>query len=323
MLILVHRQWFLLALVAVLVVGMVWPAAMQPIVRLLPGDVIVALVTFVMALPLESGALWRAIRQPGPAWLGAALNSLIAPPVGWLASRILPAELATGVILAATVPCTLASAAVWTRRAGGNDAVAFLVTMITNLACFAVVPAWLVLLLGIRANVDFRNIVASLLLLVVAPILVAQALRQWRPIGSSATRHKELLSIVAQLGVLMMVFVGAVGCGEQLATVERGVSTGQVVVMIGAVAAVHVALLLLGFNVARVLRLDRGDAIAVAFSGSQKTLMVGAFLALTIGPLAILPMVAYHAAQLVIDTLVADWLRQRASADVEGVDPQI
>jgi sodium/bile acid cotransporter 7 len=93
--------------------------------------------------------------------------------------------------------------------------------------------------------------------------------------------------------------------------------------MIGAVAAVHVALLVLGFNVARVLRFARGDAIAVAFSGSQKTLMVGAFLALTIGPLAILPMVAYHAAQLVIDTLVADWLRRRAPADVEGVDPQI
>ena len=37
--------------------------------------------------------------------------------------------------------------------------------------------------------------------------------------------------------------------------------------------------------------------------------MVGAYLALAVGPLAILPMVAYHAAQLIIDTLLADWLR--------------
>jgi sodium/bile acid cotransporter 7 len=78
-----------------------------------------------------------------------------------------------------------------------------------------------------------------------------------------------------------------------------------------AVIVVHVALLLLGFGLSRLLRIERGDAIAVIFAGSQKTLMVGAYLAMAVGPLAILPMVAYHATQLVIDTLVADWLRQR------------
>jgi sodium/bile acid cotransporter 7 len=82
--------------------------------------------------------------------------------------------------------------------------------------------------------------------------------------------------------------------------------------MITAVATVHVALLGLGFTLSRLLRISRADAIAVAFSGSQKTLMVGAYLALAVGPLAILPMVAYHAAQLVIDTLIADRLRQRS-----------
>ena len=37
----------------------------------------------------------------------------------------------------------------------------------------------------------------------------------------------------------------------------------------------------------------------------------GLYLAVAVGPLAILPMVAYHAAQLVIDTLLADWWRNR------------
>jgi sodium/bile acid cotransporter 7 len=84
----------------------------------------------------------------------------------------------------------------------------------------------------------------------------------------------------------------------------------DILVMIVAVASVHGALLLLGFRISGSLNFNRADAIAVAFSGSQKTLMVGAFLALAVGPLAILPMVAYHAAQLIIDTLVADrWRR--------------
>jgi sodium/bile acid cotransporter 7 len=286
---------------------------MQPIVRWLPGDVILAVVTFVMALPLETGVLWQAVRRPGPAWLAAAINSGAAPPLGWLASRLLPTELAVGVILATTVPCTLASAAVWTRRAGGNDAVAFLVTMITNLACFIVIPTWLLLLVGIGAEVDFRDIVVGLMLLVVLPILTAQILRQWRPIGTCATRRKVLLSVVAQLGVLLMVFVGAVSCGERLAVMENDsvVSPANVVMLIVAVAMVHFVLLVLGFGASRLFRVAHADAIAVAFAGSQKTLMVGAYLAMAVGPLAILPMVAYHATQLVVDTLIADWLRGR------------
>jgi sodium/bile acid cotransporter 7 len=81
--------------------------------------------------------------------------------------------------------------------------------------------------------------------------------------------------------------------------------------MIVGVVAVHVTLLLLAIGAARGFRFDRGDTIAVAFAGSQNSLMVGAYLAQTIGPLAILPMVAYHAAQLIIDTLIADRWRQQ------------
>ena len=123
------------------------------------------------------------------------MNAGVCPPLGWLASRMLPPELAIGVIVATAVPCTLATAAVWTRRAGGNDAVAFLVTMITNLGCFVVVPGWLWLLSGVHAEVDYRAIVVGLILLVVVPIVLAQLLRQWRPLGSLGHAPQE----VAQL----------------------------------------------------------------------------------------------------------------------------
>ncbi|MCI0334082.1 MAG: bile acid:sodium symporter [Planctomycetes bacterium] len=318
-----RQRWFLIVLIATLVAGIAWPGAMRPVVDRMSGDAILAIVTFIMALPLETGVLWRAVRRPGPAWLGAVLNSGIAPPLGWLASLLLPSELAVGLVLAATVPTTLASAAVWTRRAGGNDAVAFLVTMITNLGCFLVIPAWLTLLIGIRAEVDFGKIVLGLILLVVLPIIVAQLLRQWPPVGAAATRHKPLLSGIAQIGVLSMVLVGAVMCGDRLAAVDGNsiVSVPNVAILLSSVIALHVVLVALGFTFSRLLSIAPADAIAVAFAGSQKTLMVGTYLAMVVGPLAILPMVAYHAAQLVIDTLIADWLRQRD--DVNGLDPEL
>jgi sodium/bile acid cotransporter 7 len=299
---------------------MAWPGGAAPLIRWLPSDFVVAVVTFVMALPLETTALWRAARRPGPAWLAVALNSGLAPPLGWLTSRLLTAELAIGVIVATTVPCTLATAAVWTRRARGNDAVAFLVTIITNMFCFVVVPAWLWLLLRneaqadiSRAEIDYGRIAVGLILLVVLTIIDAQLLRQLSAVATWASRQKEVLSYIAQCGVLVMVLIGAVECGERLsvATSETILTARNVTLMILAVSAVHVTLLAAGFGLSKLLRFPREDAIAVAFSGSQKTMMVGAYLAMAVGPLAILPMVAYHAAQLVTDTLIADHLRQR------------
>jgi solute carrier family 10 (sodium/bile acid cotransporter), member 7 len=330
MLAFVRQRWFLLTLIAVLWAGLAWPGTAGPLIRWLPSDLLVATVTFVMALPLETAALWRAARRPGPAWVAVALNSGVAPPLGWLASRTLTAELAIGVIVATTVPCTLATAAVWTRRARGNDAVAFLVTIITNMLCFIVVPAWLWLLAGTeeqanisRAEIDYGRIALGLIVLVVVPILAAQLLRQLSAVGNWSVRHKEVLSYVAQCGVLLMVLIGAVECGERLgaAASETILTARNVALMVLAVATVHVTLLAAGFGLSKLLHFPRQDGIAVAFSGSQKTMMVGAYLALAVGPLAILPMVAYHAVQLVTDTLIADHLRQRydAAADQSAV----
>jgi solute carrier family 10 (sodium/bile acid cotransporter), member 7 len=308
----IKQRWFLAVLIIVLLVGIGWPERSDAVARLIPANAIVAAVTFMMALPLETSEFWKAIRRPGPAWLASIINSGLAPPLGWLVSRALPPELAAGVIVATTVPCTLATAAVWTRRAGGNDAVAFLVTMITNLGCFIVVPAWLWVLIGVRQDVDYIHIVKSLVLLVVLPIIVAQILRQWPALGRESTKHKHAISHLAQIGVLVIVFVGAANCGMQLKTIDDRslLSARHLTVMIAGAALVHLALWLIGVALARGFGFDRNDAIAVGFSGSQKTLMVGAYLALAVGPLAILPMVAYHAAQLVIDTLIADrWRR--------------
>lgn len=309
----VRDRWFLIALVALLVAGMGWPTETKPLVHWLNADWVVAIVTFVMALPLETSAIWGTLRRPGAAWLGATMNSVVCPPLGWLASLMLPPELAIGVIVATTVPCTLATAAVWTRRAGGNDAVAFLVTMITNLGCFLVVPAWLWLLTHVRASVDYQAIITGLVLLIVAPIVLAQVLRQWKTVGVWATRHKKSLSWFAQLGVLTMVLIGAVSSGEKLLAAEGDsiLTATNVALLVAGVTFVHVTVLWLGLKLSAALGFTWPDSIAVAFAGSQKTLMVGAYVATAVGPLAILPMVAYHAVQLFVDTLIADrWAKQ-------------
>jgi sodium/bile acid cotransporter 7 len=255
--------------------------------------------------------MWGVLRSPYPSLLAIALNTGLVPPLAWIVSRFLPHGLSEGMIIAAAVPCTLASAAVWTRRAGGNDAVALLVTMLTNLACFAVVPAWILVLLGTQVDIDAMAMVNRLLMLVVLPIVLAQCLRRIRPLAFWASDRKRALGTIAQWGILAMVFVGAVKSGNQLRGLEgTAVAAVDWVIMVGGVLAVHALVLAIGRAAALAIGASPADAVAVAFAGSQKTLMVGLDLSIeyaaVFGGLAVLPMVGYHVGQLVLDTLIAD-----------------
>lgn len=144
-----RRHWFLVVLLGLLAIGIAWPGPATPVAALMPQDPMVASVLFVMALGLETRSVWNAVRRPAAALLAVAVNLGLVPPLAWMAGRLLETSLAEGMIVAATVPCTQASAAVWTRRAGGNATIAVLTTMATSLACFVVTPAWLKLLVGV------------------------------------------------------------------------------------------------------------------------------------------------------------------------------
>ena len=74
----------------------------------------------------------------------------------------------------------------------------------------------------------------------------------------------------------------------------------------------HLAAVAAGHGLALGAGMNRRDRIAIGFAGSQKTLMVGLHIALVYyGGLAVLPMVAYHTGQLILDTIIGDWLVRR------------
>jgi len=311
------NRWFLLLLGLELVLGLAFPAHLLPVARSIPQDVVVATVLFLMALPLEARIMWRSLRQPKATLLALAINAVILPLVAWGLSFTLRGALAHGLMIAAAVPCTLASAAVWTRRAGGNEAVAMMVMIITNLACFLITPFWLVVTTGKNVEIDIAEMAAKLFWLVVLPIIAAQLIRLIRPIGAWGSRHKAPLSILAQCGILAIVLVGAVESGKHLSGSQADSPTAlDWFAMLANVAGLHVAMLWLGLWLGKLLGLERPDRIAVGIAGSQKTLMIGLHSALQYyGSLAMLPMVAYHLCQLLIDTVVADRMRRSASTD--------
>lgn len=309
------RRWFLLVLTATLVVGIAGASGLAALAEAVPRNFLIGAVLLAMALPLRTDTMWDTLRRPGPALLAVAVNLVLLPPLAFATSRMLVDDLAVGMIIASAVPCTLASAAVWTRLAGGNDAVSLLVTMITNLSCFLVTPAWVRFLAGRDdASVPFGEMVTKLLVLVVLPIVAAQLLRQIPAVGRWADDKKLGLSIFAQLGILSIVFVGAVRCGQKLVELDDQLATiwGQIALMLVLVGAVHLVAWWFGYSMAAKLGMARAEQLAVAFAGSQKTLMVGLAIALEFGGLAVLPMLAYHVEQLLIDTILADRCRDES-----------
>lgn len=320
------QRWFLIALVSVFALGSVFAGSLQAISELkLLRNGIVAIVLFLMAMPLEASAMWQSMRRPWPPLLAVMVNLGLLPLFAWGVSMGLEADLGAGLLVAAVTPCTLASASVWTRRAGGNDAVSILVTVITNLFCFVITPLWLHFLMADRlAGADLPEaltlpaMVTKLGLLVVLPMSIAQLLRVHKPYAAWATKQKPVTSVLAQCGILSMVFLGAIRVGLRLQDdSQASLNLIHIATMLAAVCLVHTTMLYMGVAIAKLLRFTREDQIAVAFAGSQKTLTVGLLVAMAL-QVSILPMVWYHVSQLFIDTLIAD--RFRASGRLAEQD---
>jgi len=308
---LIASNWFLFALMAVLVAGFSGSQVCRVVVEVIWLKWSVVTITmFVMAWPLEFRHLYRTVTRPVGPILATILNLLLIPVMAWPLSYLLGEELGPGLIVAAAVPTTLATGAVWTRRAGGDDSLAIMVTIITNLLCFFVTPAWVYYLAGNETDqAKFVGTIFKLLYFVVIPMIVGQLVRFHESSAKWATTQKRWLSLAAQLGVLFMIFLGAVSTGIRVS--ESGgfhIRADQVFMMVGVILFIHLSVCFLGMRLAKCLGLPKPEQIAVGFSGSQKTLMVGLSTAINMG-VSIIPLVSYHALQLLVDTVIADRLR--------------
>jgi len=317
----IARRWFLAALLIALVTGATSASRLGFLIewRWLRDGVLVA-VMFLMAFPLEARSVWKTLCRPLPALVAIGVNLGIIPLMAWLVAPMLGESLGFGLIAAAATPCTLASASVWTRRAGGNDAISLVVTVVTNAACFIVTPAWLWLATGrvVGGNaVSFGSLGQKLAVLAVLPMLVAQAMRGVPRCAAWANRNKGPLGFAAQWGVLTMVLLGAIQMGRSLASQPESAFASRLAATVVAVVGIHVIAFGIGFAAGSRLGFVREDTTAVAFAGSQKTLMIGLQVSIELGA-SIIPMVAYHVGQLLIDTLFADRIRHHVRSAAEG-----
>lgn len=309
------KHWFLTALAICFAVGYLASAQLKPLLDMtLLRSGLVFVVMWAMGVTLRADTIRKSFARPLPSLLAIGINMAAVPllclPTMWL----LPDKLFGGLFITSIVPCTLASASVWTRKAAGDDSIAMMTTVVTNLACVVVVPLGIWLVLSQQAEIDASQQVKKLAIVVVLPLVLAQIMRRGGA-AAWADRNKTRLSTLGQTGILMMVVFGAVASATMVNQAEQA-ATGWVrlLLLVIAAAAVHVVALLLGVMSARCLKMERASQIAIGIAGSQKTLMVGLQIAIDCG-VSVIPMLVYHLCQLFIDTLIAERWKRDSSAD--------
>jgi solute carrier family 10 (sodium/bile acid cotransporter), member 7 len=273
----------------------------------------VSISLFLMAWSLESSQLLRAILRPLPALWAAAISYGAVPLFAWSLGPILQDDFRVGLVMIASAPCTIASAVLWTRLAGGNDATALLIVMLTTATSWLLTTAWV--MWGTGASIELRpqEMMLSLFLVLVVPVAVGQLGRIPPPLRRFVSKHRGSFGVVSQTLILAIILKAVVDLSLHYQEQTTPLSLGAALLALVACLGTHLLGLAFGLWTTRWLGFDRPSQIAVAIAGSQKSLPVALVLFDAYFkdkyPLAVLPLVFYHVGQLVTDTFIAENLK--------------
>lgn len=323
------KRWFLLTLIAGVLVAWFWPGALAWAKSdWLRPQRMMALALFLSAWTMESRSLYQSLVRPWPALWATAMSYGFLPGFAWFTGYYLLAvdEFRIGLMICASVPCTLASAMLWTRMAGGSEATALLTTFLTTGISWFATTAWLTATTGQEVAIDTKSMMAELALSLVLPVALGQVARAFGWFRWIAVQYREPLGAVSRLLILLIVLRAAVPVSEQLSQKAAALGLGAVLAAGLVCLGTHLVALFGGAWSARRLGFDSRQQIAVAIAGSQKTLPVSLTLLelyFPTYPLAVVPMLFYHFGQLIADTFIADmWAARQGSGD-SGQDSEV
>ena len=315
-------DWFLLALIGVVTLAYFQPglgSKASPVPWKTITTVGVALVFFFYGLKLSLEKLraglgnWRlhALVQLATFVLFPALAVLVRPLFGAEGGELLWQS----IFFLCALPSTVSTSVVMVSIAGGNLPAAIFNASVSSLLGIVLTPLLCSLFLHTgTGGGQLWGLATQLLWQVVLPVGAGLLLNA--RFGAFAERHKAGLRYFDQVTILLIVFTAF--CDSFAAGIFSHFRPAD----IGKLGAGMVGLYLLVFGsiwgLSRTLHFSRGDQIVAVFCGSKKSLVHGSVMASLLFPassatgLLLLPLMLYHALQIVLASSMAQYLGRQA-----------
>lgn len=225
-----------------------------------------------------------------------------------------------------SLPSTVSSSVVMVSIARGNIPAAIFNASISSLIGVFITPLWMGVVLDAGpggpgpsglGHFDLLSVVGKLAMQVLLPVFAGIVLnRRW---GHFAERHKKYIRYFDQSSILLIVYTSfCESFGEHL---FDSLGIKEIVFLgIGMLALFFSIYFLLTF-IGRLLHFNREDHVTAVFCGSKKSLVQGAVMSKVLfsgaeAGLMLLPIMIYHALQLIAASIIA----QRLARDVAGED---
>jgi sodium/bile acid cotransporter 7 len=319
-----RKHWFLLLVLVGTLLVLLRPEWLRWTIWLNPS-IFGATAVLLAAWTLETRSLRNTIRHLQPTLWAMAISFGLLPGIAWAVGGLLEPDFRVGLMLIVSVPCTLASAVIWTRMAGGDEATALFITFLTNCTSWLITTAWLTLATGVSIpSGSTSTMMGRLLLVLVAPVALGQLLRAAPPLRLAATAYKPTLGVVARLMTFAIMLKAGVEVRGRVDADAAATGLGAFVGVAALCLCLHLAALFCGLSTSRAFGFERPTQIAVAIGGSQKTLPIALILFdayfVKEYPLAVVPLVFYHFGQLIVDTFIAQRLVDRSIPAPDVVD---
>lgn len=322
------RHWFVLALAGAVAATLAAPEWFRPATQQLSPRAVISAALFLTAWTMPGRTLAGEVTRPLAALWAALLSFSLVPASAWLLGLLAPTpDVRVGLLLVSSVPCTLTSAVLWTRLAGGNEATALLTVLLTTLTSWLITTAWLAGATGTQVEIPIAALMLDLVLYLLVPVAAGQMIRLAGPAARFAQRHRAALGVLAQLLVVAIVLKASADVGLRLRDSDATLEPFALALAVALPVALHLFALASGLVSSRWLGFDRPRRLAIAFACSQKTLPVSIYLFeryfADAYPLALPTVLAYHVGQLLLDTALAHALRHESSPQhVEAHEPE-
>ncbi len=229
-----------------------------------------------------------------------------------------------GAFFLASLPSTVSSSVVMVSIAEGNIPAAIFNASISSIIGVFITPVWMSLVnIGAASNADMSDIFLKLILQVLVPVVLGLLLnKKW---GHWAQRYKKQLKYFDQAIILSIVYTAF--CESFAQHMFSNISFFELVVMGASMLVLFFVAYFITTMVCKALSFNREDTITATFCGSKKSLVHGTVMSKVLFPnstiigLLLLPLMLYHALQLIVVSMMAQRLAKDKHRIASVSDP--